>query len=252
MPYAAGIAAAAALIGMAAAQAADKTWDFTNDPSGELTIAGNNDQPWQNAGGNPGGFLALTYPQNSQYAAIVFPNLDPGKIVTGFTLSADLRVGNPTGDRAADGFSVSFARDGDPILADPGSDSGFAGRCCAETGTRTGIAVSFDTWSGNSFPNDPADTTDIEGIIVRVDDVTVTKIGLPTRNGACDDLTTLQTGPRDAAYWAGGGDARVADAWKTLCWKPMAVNLTTDGKLTVSWKGNTWLDGFQTTYFPTA
>ncbi len=252
LPYAAGIAAAAALIGMSAAQAADKTWDFTNDPSGELTIAGNNDQPWQNAGGNPGGFLALTYPQNSQYAAIVFPNLDPGKIVTGFTLSADLRVGNPTGDRAADGFSVSFARDGDPILADPSTDAGFGGRCCAETGTRTGIAVSFDTWSGNTFPNDPADTTDIEGIIVRVDDVTVKKVGLPTRNGACDDLTSLQTGPRDAAYWAGGGDARVADSWKTLCWKPMAVNLTTDGKLTVSWKGNTVLDAFQTTYFPTA
>jgi len=252
LPYAAGIAAAAALIGMSASQAADKTWDFTNDPSGELTIAGNNDQPWQNAGGNPGGFLALTYPQNSQYAAIVFPNLDPGKIVTGFTLSADLRVGNPTGDRAADGFSVSFARDGDPILADPSTDAGFGGRCCAETGTRTGIAVSFDTWSGNTFPNDPADTTDIEGIIVRVDDVTVKKVGLPTRNGACDDLTSLQTGGRDAAYWANGGDPRVADSWKTLCWKPMAVNLTTDGKLTVSWKGNTVLDGFQTTYFPTA
>jgi len=252
LPYAAGIAAAAALIGMSAAQAADKTWDFTNDPAGELTIAGNNDQPWQNAGGNPGGFLALTYPQGSQYAAVVFPNLDPGKIVTGFTVSADLRVGNPTGDRAADGFSVSFARDGDPILADPGSDSGFAGRCCAETGTRTGIAVSFDTWSGNTFPNDPADTTDIEGIIVRVDDVTVKKVGLPTRNGACDDLTSLQTGPRDAAYWTGGGDPRAAGSWAGLCWKPFAINLTTDGKLSVSWKKNTVLDGFQTTYFPTA
>ena len=90
LPYAAGIAAAAALIGMSAAQAADKTWDFTNDPAGELTIAGNNDQPWQNAGGNPGGFLALTCPQNSQYAAIVFPNLDPGKIVTGNVLTYTL------------------------------------------------------------------------------------------------------------------------------------------------------------------
>ena len=237
---------------MSTARAADKMWDFTNDPSGELTIAGNNDQPWQNAGGNPGGFLALTYPQNSQYAAIVFPNLDPGRIVTGFTLSADLRIGNPSGDRAADGFSVSLARDGDPILADPGSDSGFAGRCCAETGTRTGIAVSFDTWSGNTFPNDPADTTDIEGVIVRLDDVTVKKVGLPTRNGACDDLTSLQTGPRDASFWAAGGDTRSAAAWKTLCWKTLAVNLTTDGRLTVSWKGNILLDGFQTTYFPTA
>jgi len=242
---------AAAFAG-SAAQAADKTWDFTSDPSGELTIAGSNDQPWRNTGGNPGGFLALTYSQNAQHAVVVFPNLDPGKPIAGFTFSADLRIGNPTGERAADGFSISLAREADPIFGDPGSLNLFAGGCCPETGTRTGVVVSFDTWSGNSFPNDPNDQTDIEGIIVRVDDVTVKKASLPTRNGGCDDLTSLQTGPRDAGYWNNGGDPRAAESWKTLCWKPFAINLTTDGKLTVSWKGNKVLDNFQITYLPTA
>ena len=232
--------------------AGDVTYDFSSHQGSVLTIAGNNDATYVASGGNPGGFLALTYAQNSQYAAVVFPNIDAGKVVMGFTFSCDLRVGNPYGDRAADGFSISFARDGDPVLANPAADAGFAGNCCAETGTKTGIAVSFDTWSGNTFPSDPADTSDIEGIIVRVDNVTVKKVALPTRNGAADDITSLQTGPRDGAYWDGGGDPRAEGAWKGLAWRPLAISLTTDGKLTVSWKGNKVLDGFQTTYFPSA
>jgi len=252
LPFVAGLAAVASLIGLAPAQAGDVTYDFSTDPASVLTIAGNNDAPWLATGGNPGGFLAMTYAVNSQYAAVVFPDIDPGKIVTGFTFTCDLRVGNSTGDRAADGFSISFARSGDPILADPSADSGFGGNCCAETGTRTGIAVSFDTWSGNTFPLDPNDTTDIEGIIVRVDNVTVRKVGLPTRHGTADDITSLQTGPRDAAYWAGGGDPNDPAAWAGLAWRPFSITLTTDGKLTVSWKGNKVLDAFQTDYFPSA
>ena len=251
LPFLAAVAVAATL-GANSAKAGDVTYDFSTDPASVLTIAGNNDATYLSSGGNPGGFLALTYSQNSQYAAVVFPNIDPGKVVTGFTFSCDLRVGNPTGDRAADGFSISFARDGDAVLADPAADAGFAGNCCAETGTKTGIAVSFDTWSGNTFASDPADTSDIEGIIVRVDNVTVKKVALPTRNGAADDITSLQTGPRDGAYWDGGGDPRAEGAWKGLAWRPFAISLTTDGKLTVSWKGNKVLDGFQTTYFPSA
>ncbi len=252
MSYLAGISAAAAIIGLTSAQAGDVTFDFTTDPSGVLTIAGNNDAPWLSTGGNPGGFLALTYAQNSQYAAVVFPNLDPGKIVTGFTFTCDLRVGNSTGDRAADGFSISFARDGDAVLSDPSVDSGFAGNCCAEMGTKTGIAVSFDTWSGNVFASDPADTSDIEGIIVRVDNVTVNKTGLPTRHGTADDITSLQTGPRDAAFWTAGGDPRDPAAWAGLAWRPFSITMTTDAKLTVSWKGNKIVDNLQTTFFPSA
>ncbi|HAB18103.1 MAG TPA: hypothetical protein DCE44_16850, partial [Verrucomicrobiales bacterium] len=257
-PLAAAVVALASLSLLAPANAADKTYDFTTDPSADLTIAGNgvNDAPWVSSGGNPGGFLAITYPQDGMSTTVVFPNLDPGKIVTGFTFTCDLRVGNSEGDRPADGFSISFARDGDPILTDPNSDAGFAGNCCPETGTKTGIAVSFDTWSGNVFPNDPSDTTDIEGIIVRVDDRTVQKVSLPTRHGTADDITSLQTGPRDAQFWTDStdhiADSRTPASWDTLQWRPFGITMTEDGKLTVIWKGNKVLDNFQTTYFPTA
>ncbi len=256
-PWAAGLTAAAGLIGLTSAQAGDKAWDFKSAPT-DLKISGNNDQVYRDSGGNPDGFLALTYPENSQSAAILFPNLDPGKIVTGFTFTCDLRVGNSTGDRAADGFSISFARAGDPLLDDLNDDDGawsdatMGGNCCAETGAKTGIAVSFDTWSGNTFPTDPADQTDIEGIIVRVDNKTVKKVSLPTRHGTADDITSLQTGPRDANYWANSGDPRAEGAWATLQWRPFSIIMTTDAKLTVTWKGNKILDAFQTDYFPTS
>jgi hypothetical protein len=226
--------------------AADVTYDFTADPSSSLIISAG-DTPWVAAGGNPGGFLAITYPIGGYYSGVVFPNLDPGKVLVGFKMTADLRVGNSTGDRAADGFSVSFARDGDPVLTGIDSQSGFAGGI-AEGGSTTGIAVSFDTWSGNALPDGP----DIEGIIVRVDNVTVNRTGLPTRHGACADDTSLQTGPRDPAYWASGGDPKEAGSWAGLCWQPFLIDLLPNGKLTVEWKGRKILDNFQTTFFPSA
>jgi len=244
--FAACLAALSCAVGLSRVSAADVSYDFTADPSASLTIS-TGDTPWVAAGGNPGGFLAVTYPINSYYSGIIFPNLDPGKVLVGFKITADLRVGNPTGDRAADGFSINFARDGDPVLSSIDGQGSFAGTC-AECGTTTGIAVSFDTWSGNTLPDGP----DIEGIIVRVDNVTVNRTGLPTRNGACDDNTSLQTGPRDAAYWTGGGDPKAEGSWAGLCWQPFLVDLLPDGKLTVEWKGRKILDNFQTTFFPSA
>lgn len=243
------LSAALFAAGSVTSQAGTATYNFDTDPTANLVINGNNDAPWVQTGGNPatGGFLALTYPQGSQSAAVVFPDIDAGKLVSAFRFEADLRVGNSTGDRAADGFSVSFARGNDRYLADPtNTGGGFAGGGPAEFGTETGIAVSFDTWSGNQLP----DGADIEGIIVRVDNVTVNRTGLPTRHGACDDNTSLQTGPRDAAYWTNGGDPRDPASWATLCWQPIVIDLDEAGKLTVQWKGRTILDKFQTTYFP--
>lgn len=239
--------ALAALLGASVGLAGTLDYNFSTQPA-DLNVGGNNPDWYVSAGGNPGGFLALTYSVGSQKTAVVFPETDPGKILTGFEFSCDLRIGNPSGDRAADGFSISFARTGDPLLDDANSDL-FGGGCCAETGTKTGIAVSFDTWAGNTFPNDPTDKSDIEGIIVRVDDVTVQKIALPTRNGSADDITSLQTGPRNAAYWP-DGDPKDPAAWAGLAWRPFSIKLTTDGKLTVTWKGNKVLDNYQTTYFP--
>lgn len=247
--------AAAGLVGLllsgTAAQAASATFDFTADPTAAgsgFIIGGNNDAPWVASGGNTGGFLALTYPIGSQYTGVVFPDIDNGKVVTAFKFECDLRVGNSTGDRAADGFSISFARGNDPVLAglpeSIGNQGNFAGGI-AEGGTTTGIAIDFDTWSGNVLP----DGGDIEGIIVRVDNKTILRQALPTRHGACDDTTSLQTGPRDIAYWP-DGDPKAPESWKTLCWQPFSVELDNTGKLTVKLKGRTLLDKAQTAYFP--
>ncbi len=253
------IAGTASLMALGSAHAGQASFDFsvdpTTDPAGKLTIVGNNDAPWQAAGGNPGGFLAITYPVGSQSTGIIFPDIDTGKIVGSFQFECDLRVGNSTGNRAADGFSISFARAADPYLAslpDSAVDSNFGGNCCYETGTKTGIAISFDTWSGNTFPNDPVDKSDVEGIIIRVDDVTVKKVPTPTRHGTCTDATSLQTGPRNAQFWTDGGDPKDPVSWSELCWAKFFVSVDASGKVTVKFKGVTLLDQFQTSYFPSA
>lgn len=237
----------------ASARAASVTYDFSTDPTADpnLAVVGNNTMPWQSSGGNPGGFLAMTYSINSQFAGIVFPDIDQGKIVSAFKFECDLRIGNPNGNsgRPADGFSISFARSTDPLLASvPDSVSNtanFAGGI-PEGGSTTGIAISFDTWSGNALPDGP----DIEGIIVRVDNKTVLRQALPTRNGACADPTSLQTGPYNQEYYDLGGDPMDPAAWAGLCWQPFSVELDNTGKLTVKYKNTTILDKYQTSYFP--
>ena len=99
--FAAGLAALSGAVGLSTAIGGEVTYDFTSDPSSVLTISGNNDAPWVSSGGNPGGFLAMTYSVNSMVAGLVFPNLDPGKIVTAFEFTADLRVGNARAMTAA-------------------------------------------------------------------------------------------------------------------------------------------------------
>jgi len=244
-----GLVGALSLVGAMTVPAGEVLYTFDTDPNAILEIyTSNNDYPWQETGGNPGGFLGVTYSRNSQYGAFAFPDIDDGKIVTAFRFEADLRVGNPTGERGADGFSVSFARSSDPLLVEGAlsNTANFAGGI-PEGGSTTGIAVSFDTWAGNTLP----DGADIEGILVRVDNVTVLRQSLPTRNGACDDPTSLQTGPRDPQYWTDGGDPYLPEAWDTLCWQKLVVDLDDQAKLTVSWKGSTVLDALQTSYFPT-
>ena len=153
------LTALSTLLLVTSVRAGTATYNFDTDPSSILKISGNNPSPWRATGGKSGGFLAITYPVGSQSTTVVFPDIDAGKIVTAFTFECDLRVGNSTGDRPADGFSVSFGRAGDPVIE---SGSGFAGGV-PEAGTTTGIAISFDTWAGNALP----DGADLEGIIVR-------------------------------------------------------------------------------------
>jgi len=254
------------MLNASSALAGTATWDFTTDPTtlavnpiqvfqaGFLDDSGSSVY-WKDAGGNPGGFLGLCWPIGGSSSIILFPDIDQGKIVTTFTFDCDLRIGNPQQDpRAADGFSINFARSNDPLFANHSAND-FATVGCPETGSQTGIAISFDTWSGNTLP----DGADIEGIIVRVDNKTVLRQSVPTRNGACDDVTSLQTGPRDTAYWtqakADGtlpGAAFLPVTWEGLCWKHLTVDLDNSSKLTVTWKGKVILDHFQTTFFPSA
>ncbi len=224
---------------------------WTDPATGEqLDFYEDRDFNGQGEGGNPatGGYLAVTRSSNSQYSQILFPDFDAGLVVKAFSFECDLRLGNPTGNdgRPADGFSINYARAGDPAVDwlqnNPGSSdtSRYAIPSAPEGGTTTGLSICFDTWSGNTWPSGE---TDIEGIIVRVDNVTVVRYGMPTRNGACEDVTSLQTGPYDAAS---GGD------YKGLCWAKLGVELTENGELSVQFKGATLLDKAPTGYSPSA
>lgn len=247
------------------ARAGQATWNFTTDPTTgtnpiEIVQAGFADGNgtsvyWKDAGGNPGGFLGITWPLGSSTTIALFPDIDQGKIVTAFTFECDLRIGNPQqNERPADGFSINFARKNDPAFEGK-SASDFATGGAVETGTQTGLAICFDTWQGNALP----DGGDIEGIIVRVDNKTILRQAMPVRNGACADDTSLQTGPRDLPYWQAATDAGTMpdaafapESWAGLCWQPLKVELDATAKLTVSYKGRVLLDKFQTTFFPSA
>jgi len=229
-------------VGFCCTAAVAGTFDlnFNSDPSAVLNINSNVPEPWRSTGGNPasGGYLAITDSVNSQSTVIVFDDFDKGLIVKSFKFSMDLRIGNPVGNggRPADGFSVNYARANDPVVGGAGA-GGFAAGGAPETGTTTGIAISFDTWTGNALPDGP----DIEGIIVRVDNKTILRHALPTRNGAATDATSLQTGP-----WVDGSEG----AFDGLTWQRFEMDLDDDAKLTVKWKGKTILDKVQTTFYP--
>jgi hypothetical protein len=234
----------ALVVTCASALAGSATYDFSTDPALDpnFIIGSNNPDPWKATGGNPGGYYAITEATGSQYSQLLFPDFDNGLIVKAFDFEVDVRIGNGTSDRPADGFSLNYARSNDPqvqlmLNGDVNNTGGYAAGGAPETGTTTGIAISFDTWAGNALPDGP----DIEGIIVRVDNVTVTRVSLPTRHGACDDNTSLQTGPRDPDT---AGDPA------GLCWQKFTVKLEETGELTVTYKGRTILDRFQTGYAP--
>lgn len=238
------LAAVVSTVAITAANAGSATFDFEEDPRDifEDVTSTQEDFLWSNDGdfpgtGNPGEYLSITEAVGSQSTVAIFPDIDNGQLVKAFNLKMDIRTGNGTTERAADGFSVSYARAGDPVF-----DGSFSLPGPAENGTATGIVVSFDTWAGNTLTDGSAD---VEGIIVVVDGVAVNKTPLPTRHGECDDITSLQTGP----LGSDDGDFPLGDPG-TLCWAPFEVNLTEDGSLTVTYKNNVILDGFQSNFFP--
>ena len=151
----------------------------------------------------------------------------------------DVRIGNGTAS-PADGFSINYARNNDPIVLGNGTGnfaSSPAGEAnLPEEGTQTGLAIGFDAWLSGG-----ATGGDVIGITVRIDNVIVTNIAMGTLNGSCTDTTSLQTGPRDTAN-IGSTDP--------LCWAPVRVNLDDDGTLDISYKTRIILTNFQTAFFP--
>ena len=252
---------AVTMLGAATGLAGSATYNFNMNPAGSgLVLFGfpGSFPEWRSSGGASGaaadGYLALFDAVGGQEAAILFPNFDNNLIVQGFTFDVDLRVGNPVGNggRPADGFSLNYARITDPVVLDliqnppidPVNDYAMPGQ--PENGIGSGIAISFDTWQGNVI-NDVG--SDIEGLIVRVDNQTIVELGMPDRNGvndadptgqlACTDPNSIQTGPYDGLDT--GNPAG-------LCWAHLHVELTTNSLLTVQWKGTNLLDHQQVNF----
>ena len=189
-------------------------------------------------GNNSKGFLSLTEARNDIRSAVIFPELDEGQAVEAFRITADIRMGSGSTDRTGDGFSLNFARAGDPVLLS-GGESGFYGGQF-ENGVSQGIVVGFDSWGGNSLP----DGDDVEGIIIRIDDQTILKHPMATRNGRCSDQTSMQTGAR-LTQFAGRNPSG-------LCWQTLELELDLDGFRRVTWKGLDILSNFQTHFIPSA
>lgn len=256
--------AAVGLLCAHSAYAGTATYDFNTDPSLSGTSTNYGAAVWFSEGGaagtNTDGFLSVSA-GTSQASTILFNDFDAGSVVKAFTFECDLRVGNGTAD-PADGFSVCYVRGNDPALANaltnPGGSgspqvSGWAAgpNCEAnlpEEGSQTGISIGLDAWlSGSSAPycdgmNNPSASNlgpDVIGLSVRVDGILIAQFPMPTKNGTCADVTSLQTGPHDGS---GSPDG--------LCWARLKVVLDDQARLSVFWKGTQLLTNYATTYFP--
>ncbi|HTL15754.1 MAG TPA: hypothetical protein VL793_00880, partial [Patescibacteria group bacterium] len=249
------------------------------------------------------GFLEITPAANNENLGILFPldyftNSDNSLTalpLKGFLVECDVRVGNAVGNngRPADGFSISFASSQDPVVywGKQGQFRGWAGGdstaqalepsgynfatgvgamdptpCdsgTAENGTKTGVSVQFDTWSGNTIidaagltsagndnvgwrvhyngkminrilsqpPSGPLPASpdpggaDVNGIAV------CPAPGSPTdftqdascEAAVCADTNSIQTGP----YYV-DDDGNHNGSSSNLCWTHLSVELTTN------------------------
>ncbi len=234
---------------------------FNTDPSLNPQLALYGNATWQPTGGagattnSNDGYLQITDSTANQRSAVVFADFDTGAIIQAFSFEADVRIGNGTA-QPADGFSISYVRNNDPVLSDiaaggnPAVDAGVwaTGPNCEanlpEEGTQTGISVGFDAWnSGGTAPYcneaDQSIGPDIIGVDVRVDGTLVLQFPTPTLNGACDDPTSIQTGPTDTTGTPDG-----------LCWAHVKVVLDANAVLSVYWKNTLILSNYQTAYVP--
>jgi uncharacterized repeat protein (TIGR03806 family) len=249
------------LLVSASVNAGSAFFDFNTDPtaSGLLSLYGNAN--WQATDGvgvatnANDGFLEVTPSAGNQRGAIVFADFDSGASIRAFTFEADVRIGNGT-TAPADGFSINYVRSNDPVLNDiaasgnPAFDANIwaTGPNCEanlpEEGTQTGVSIGFDAWdSGGAAPfcNEANQSIgpDIIGVDIRVDGQLVLQFPTPTLNGACDDPTSIQTGPTDSTGTPDG-----------LCWAHVKAVLDTNAMLSVYWKNTLILSNYPTSYQP--
>jgi hypothetical protein len=227
------------LVWTGSARAATVFFDFNSDPTAGGLAAVSGSAVWVGTDGagiatnSSDGFLQITPAINSQRGAILFSDLDNGAIVGGLHFEADVRIGNGT-TTPADGFSIAYARANDPALNNPTAEGSYASGTGnaqgPEEGTTTGISVGFDAF--NNAAGDPV------GLDVRVDGALQT-FPLPTLNGSATDVTSIQTGPNDGTL-----------SRTPLGWAHLVVDLSTDGKLNVSYKGSHVLTDYATSYVP--
>lgn len=306
---------AAMLFGITAVSlyAGDQLYNFdfaSGDPRqipGFILVGNRANVAWQlsNGAGDPSnsGYLQGTDAAGSESFGIFFPDVDLytnslGNVVSlpvkAFKFEMDLRVGNGT-YRPADGFSISFCRQNDPALlyaANGGNFGRWAGGDSVatandhtglsggnpESGTRTGLAISFDTWEGNWLATNPnlswtnsSGSNDREGMNIRLDDVTLAQIGMTNRNGNCaivDGVETiagcattsplltnsLQTGPWSgtAAQYALGNGGASDGTFNNLTWQHLIAEFDTNKQITITFKGQVILDHYQVQNFPTS
>jgi hypothetical protein len=247
---AAGICLAASL----PANAGQASWDL-NDPGqvSEFILVGSHEDSgvWlQDPDGN--GFIRVTAAEEGRTGAILFPDFDEGLVVKAFDFEVDVRLGDGT-NPPADGFSINYASADDPAIESilAGGTGVWAGTTdiggtedsLPEEGTRTGLAIGFDTWGFPGGGNAP-DGADLRGISIRVDGLLIHQEPLPNVGPTTDpnDPLSLETGP-----WS---DEGLRGTGQNLTWQPLRVNLREDGTLDVFWKGNAVLENFQTQFFP--
>ena len=180
------------------------------------------DAELRNSGGiADSGYLSLTDAAGSERGTFILDGgFTPGQAFTQFEIEAEIRMGGGTAT-PADGISFNIVRPGDPVLDDgngwASSPSG-AESNLPEEGTTTGLAIALDEYfSGGD---------DVIGVSIRVDNVLVDQISLPTLHGAVDDATSLQTGP----------------SLDGLGWAPLSIIFAADSTLTISYKNTVLYD----------
>lgn len=260
-------------------RAATTTIDFNSDPTatGLYTEPAGSAAEWRPSGGKTGGasdgYLSITDARDSQRATLVFKDLENGLIIKSFIFECDLRIGGGN-ERPADGFSLNFASDTDPVITG-GAFAGTDGEGnLPEEGTQTGLAIGFDTWQSATIGG----VQDVVGVSIRVDNRLIAQLPVPLRpdnvflptmpnpgaqgtqytydeapyrNLATNNANyklSMQTGARSDVNGDGLVDAGdeidqplwgdpTWDLWvQNLTWEKFKTEVTEDGKVKIFWK----------------